>query len=147
MVIAVIDGMGGSIGQQIILQLRRELPEETEIMALGTNSVATMNMMKARANRGGTGENAIRVNVGNADVVMGCLSILIPNSMMGELTPGMAESIASCRARKIILPLTNPRIELTGVLEVPLPQLITQAVRRLVGEDDEGAGEKGSGDV
>jgi hypothetical protein len=136
MIIAVIDGMGGSIGHQIILQLRREFDEETEIVALGTNSVATMNMMKARANRGGTGENAIRVNVGDADVVMGCLSILIPNSMMGELTPPMAESIASCKARKVLLPLTNPRIELLGVVEAPLPQLIGAAIKQVRGEPD-----------
>jgi hypothetical protein len=131
MIIAVVDGMGGSIGHQIILHLRRELPEDVEIIALGTNSVATMNMMKARANRGGTGENAIRVNVGDADVVMGCLSILIPNSMMGELTPAMAESIASSKTRKVLLPLTNPRIELMGVLEAPLPQLIGEAIEQV----------------
>ncbi len=146
MLIAVIDGMGGSIGQQIIMYLRRELPEDVEILALGTNSIATMNMMKARANRGGTGENAIRVNVPNADIVMGCLSILIPNSMMGELTPGMAESIASCRARKIILPLTNPRIDLMGVVEAPLPQLIGQAIKLVKGEGGDSV-EEGSGDV
>lgn len=134
MIIAVIDGMGGSIGHQIILQLRRGFDEETEIVALGTNSVATMNMMKARANRGGTGENAIRVNVGGVDVVMGCLSILIPNSMMGELTPLMAESIASSKARKVLLPLTNPRIELMGVVEAPLPQLIEAAIEQVKGE-------------
>lgn len=131
MIIAVVDGMGGSIGHQIILHLRRELPEDVEIIALGTNSVATMNMMKARANRGGTGENSIRVCIGDADVVMGCLSILIPNSMMGELTPNMAECISLCKARKVLLPLTNPRIELMGVVEAPLPQLIADAIEKL----------------
>ncbi len=131
MIIAVVDGMGGSIGHQIILYLRRELPEDVEIIALGTNSVATMNMMKARANRGGTGENSIRVCIGDADVVMGCLSILIPNSMMGELTPNMAGYISLSKARKVLLPLTNPRIELMGVVEAPLPQLIADAIEKL----------------
>ena len=55
MKIAVIDGMGGSIGHQIILELRKNLPEDTEIIALGANAIATGNMMKARANRGATG--------------------------------------------------------------------------------------------
>jgi len=41
MIIAVVDGMGGSIGTQIVLGLRQALPEETEIMALGTNAIAT----------------------------------------------------------------------------------------------------------
>lgn len=50
--IAVIDGMGGNIGHQIVSQLRQELPAEVEILVFGTNSAATANMMKARASRG-----------------------------------------------------------------------------------------------
>lgn len=128
MKIAVVDGMGGSIGHQIVLELRRNLPEDTEIIALGANAIATGSMMKARANRGATGENAVRVCIGEADVIMGSLSILIPNSMMGELTPGMAEAIASARGRKILLPLTHPRIDILGTGDTPLPKLIEQAV-------------------
>jgi hypothetical protein len=143
MKVAVIDGMGGSIGHQIILELRKYLPEATEIIALGANAIATNNMMKARANRGATGENAVRVCIGEADVIMGSLSILVPNSMMGELTPGMASSIASSRGRKILLPLTNPRIEIMGTSEIPLPKLIEQAVE-LVKEMSE---QEGGGDV
>jgi hypothetical protein len=139
MVIAVIDGMGGSIGHQIILELRRKLPEETEIVALGANAIATGNMMKARANRGATGENPVKVCIGEADVIMGSLSILIPNSMMGELTPDMATAIASAPGRKVLLPLTHPRIELMGTSEVPLPKLIEQAVE-LVWEICQGEG-------
>jgi hypothetical protein len=128
MKIAVIDGMGGSIGQQIILELRRNLPEETEIIALGANAIATGTMMKARANRGATGENAVKVCIGEADVIMGSISMLVPNSMMGELTPGMATAIASARGRKILLPLTHPRVEIMGTNDTPLPKLIEQAV-------------------
>lgn len=143
MKIAVIDGMGGSIGHQIILELRRNLPEETEIIALGANAIATGNMMKARANRGATGENAVEVCITEADVVMGSISILIPNSMMGELTPGMATAVASASGRKILLPLTHPRIEIMGTSETPLPKLIEQAVE-LVKEMSE---REGGGDV
>jgi len=126
--IAVVDGMGGSIGHQLVLELRRNLPEDTEIIALGANAIATGNMMKARANRGATGENAVRVGIGEADVIRGSLSILIPNSMMGELTPEMATAIASARGRKVLLPLTHPRIDIMGTGEEPLPKLIEQAV-------------------
>ena len=139
MVIAVVDGMGGSIGHQIILELRRNLPETTEILALGANAIATGNMMKARANRGATGENAIRVSIGEADVIMGSISILVPNSMMGELTPKMATAIASASGRKILLPLTHPRIEIMGTSGTPLPKLIEQAVE-LVKEISESEG-------
>ncbi|MBC7246867.1 MAG: DUF3842 family protein [Actinobacteria bacterium] len=128
MKIAVVDGMGGSIGHQLVLELRRNLPEDTEIIALGANAIATGNMMKARANRGATGENAVRVCIGEADVIMGSLSILIPNSMMGELTPEMATAIASARGRKVLLPLTHPRIDIMGTGDEPLPKLIEQAV-------------------
>ncbi|MBU4179611.1 MAG: DUF3842 family protein, partial [Actinobacteria bacterium] len=55
MIIAVVDGMGGSIGTQMVLRLRNELPEDADIMALGTNAIATGNMIKAKANRGATG--------------------------------------------------------------------------------------------
>ncbi len=143
MKIAVIDGMGGSIGHQLILELRKNLPEHTEIIALGANAIATGNMMKARANRGATGENAVRVCIGEADVVMGSVSILVPNSMMGELTPEMATAIASAPGRKVLLPLTNPRIEIMGTSDTPLPKLIEQAVE-LVREINERGGD---GDV
>lgn len=141
MIIAVVDGMGGSIGHQLILELRRNLPETVEIIALGANAIATGNMMKARANRGATGENPVRVCISEADVIMGSLSILVPNSMMGELTPDMAVSIASAPGRKILLPLTHPRIEIMGTSETPLPKLIEQAIE-LVKElcDKEGGG-------
>jgi hypothetical protein len=39
--VAVIDGMGGGIGVRIISEIRKMLGEEVEIMALGTNAVAT----------------------------------------------------------------------------------------------------------
>ena len=44
MVIAVIDGMGGGIGAQIVSNLREELPTYIEIYALGTNAIATSAM-------------------------------------------------------------------------------------------------------
>ena len=62
MVIAVIDGMGGGIGAQIVSNLREELPTYIDIYVLGTNSIATSAMMKAHANKGATGENAINIS-------------------------------------------------------------------------------------
>ncbi len=140
MKVAVVDGMGGSIGHQIILELRKNLPEDTEIVALGANAIATGNMMKARANRGATGENAVRVCIGEADVIMGSLSIIMPNAMMGELTPEMATAIASAPGRKILLPLTYPRIEVMGTGDTPLPRLIEEAVGLVKKMSEEGGG-------
>lgn len=123
-----MDGMGGSIGTQIVLGLRQALPEETEIMALGTNAIATGSMMRAKASRGATGENAVLVSVGEADVIMGSLSIVVPNSMMGEVTPGIATAVASAVGRKILLPLSNPPLDILGISRKPLQQLIEDAV-------------------
>lgn len=128
MIIAVVDGMGGSIGNQIVLLLRQSLPEEAEIIALGTNAIATGNMMKAKATRGATGENAIAYSISEAEIIMGSLSIVVPNSMMGEVTPSIATAIASCPARKILLPLSNPPIDVLGTVKKPLQQLIREAI-------------------
>ena len=126
--IAVIDGQGGGIGEQIIRKLRKSLPEDTEIIALGTNSIATANMMKAGANHGATGENAIVINVPKADCVMGTISIIAANSMLGELSPKMAEAISSSPARKILLPLNMENIEVVGINHDPLPHLIDKII-------------------
>ena len=128
MIIAVVDGMGGSIGTQIVLGLRHALPDETEIMALGTNAIATGSMMRAKATRGATGESAISFSVGEAEVIMGSLSIVVPNSMMGEVSPRIATAVASARGRKILLPISNPPLEILGISKKPLQQLIKEAV-------------------
>lgn len=130
-VLAVVDGMGGNIGHQIVSQLRRELPGDIEILVFGTNSAATANMMRARASRGATGENAIRASIALADVVLAPLAVMVPNSYMGELTPGMAETIASCRAEKILLPLGHPHVHIVGITGQPLPHLMEEALSKL----------------
>ena len=70
MIIAVIDGMGGGIGAQVVSALREELPSYVEVYALGTNSIATSAMMKAHANKGATGENAIIVSSKKANIIV-----------------------------------------------------------------------------
>jgi hypothetical protein len=132
--IAVIDGQGGGIGKAIVDKLRRELPEDTDIIALGTNSLATSCMIKAGANEGATGENAIMVNAGKMDVIIGTVGIIAANSMLGELTPGMARAIAESPAKKLLLPLNRCNIEIVGIDKAePLPHLIDKAVQSLKG--------------
>lgn len=129
--IAVIDGQGGGIGKYIIERLRKELPEETEILALGTNAVAVAAMLKAGANEGASGENAVCFIADRVDVIIGPLGIVVPNAMLGEITTKMAEAISGSRAHKIVLPVTRNDIELAGYTSEPLPHLISDAVNRI----------------
>lgn len=129
--IAVIDGQGGGIGSLIIKSLREKLGESVEIIALGTNSTATSAMLKARANKGATGENAICCNVSKVNMIAGPVSIVLANGMLGELTPRMAEAIASSPAKKLLLPLNQELVEVIGVEKEPLPHLIDKLVEKI----------------
>jgi len=129
MIIAVIDGMGGGIGAQIVTQLRQELSLEVEILALGTNAIATDKMMKTRANRGASGENAIRVSIGQADFILAPISVVVPNSMMGEVTPAIAEAIAGAPGRKLLLPINQPHFEIVGIEWKALTKQISAAIK------------------
>jgi len=127
----VMDGQGGGIGKTIIKRLRDVYAEEIEILALGTNSLATSQMMKAGANRGATGENAIVKMASSSTIIAGPLAIIMANSMMGEVTPKMAEAISSSRAMKILIPLTRENITLLGVSDEPLPHLIDRLIETI----------------
>lgn len=131
MVIAVIDGQGGGIGSEMIKKLRDYLPEEVEIIALGTNAIATASMMRAGANKGASGENAILQTIGNVQLIIGTLSIVLANSMMGELTEVMASAIATSKVKKILLPLGFENIDLVGAEKEPIPHMIMKLIDRV----------------
>ncbi|MCE5334616.1 MAG: DUF3842 family protein [Desulfobacteraceae bacterium] len=126
--IAVIDGQGGGIGTTVIKKIKDTFGETTEIWALGTNAIATAQMMKAGANRGATGENAIRHCAGKVEVIVGPISILITNAMMGEVTPAIVEAIGQSEARKLLLPLTQESVTVVGTIREPLPHLVERLV-------------------
>lgn len=136
--IAVVDGQGGGIGSLIVRKLRDEFGDTIEIFALGTNAAATTAMMKARANKGATGENAIILNSRKVDVITGPLSIVLPNAMLGEQTVRMAEAIASSEAKKILLPINQEGIDVVGVVKEPLPHMvekIAESIRLTIGKE------------
>lgn len=126
--IAVIDGQGGGIGTTIIKKIKEAYGERLEVWALGTNAIATAQMMKARANRGATGENAICHCVQQVDVIAGPIAILLAHAMMGEVTPAMAQAIGSAKAFKLLLPLTQEPIAVVGTIREPLPHLVEKLV-------------------
>lgn len=129
--IAVIDGQGGGIGALIVRRIREEFPDLIEIIGLGTNAAATSAMMKARANKGATGENAIVWNSARVDMIIGPLSIVLPDAMLGEVTAKMASAVISSAARKILLPLNQEGIELVSVSREPLPHLVESMLVRI----------------
>ena len=130
-VICVVDGQGGKIGSVIIARLRERLREEVEIIALGTNSAATQNMMKARANKGASGENAMKTTLPKADIVIGTINILMANSMLGEFTPAMAQAVADTEAVKYILPVTQSNLVVIGTQTISIPQMIDILVQEV----------------
>ncbi len=129
MIVAVIDGMGGGIGSQIVNCLREEMPSYIEIYALGTNAIATSAMMKSKANKGATGENAIVYSSKKANIIIGPIAMVMSNSMMGEVTPKISEAICEADALKILLPIMCDNFAMVGVESKPLLLLIKDAVK------------------
>jgi len=129
--IAVVDGQGGGIGRVIVEKLRRELGESCEIIGLGTNAIATSLMLKAGANEGATGESAVVYCAPRVDIITGSVVIIAANSYSGELTPRMAEAIASSSANKVLIPLNRYGIEITGTGDEPLPIQVDNLVGRV----------------
>jgi NAD(P)-dependent dehydrogenase (short-subunit alcohol dehydrogenase family) len=129
--VAVIDGQGGGIGNLIVKKLREEFGEKVEIIALGTNAAATTAMMKSRANKGATGENAIVWNSGRVDMIIGPLSIALPDAMLGEVTARMASAVVSSGARRILLPLNQEGVDIVGVNREPLPHMIDMMIAKI----------------
>jgi NADPH:quinone reductase-like Zn-dependent oxidoreductase len=128
--ICVIDGQGGGIGSAIIKRLKELLKETVEIVALGTNAIATAQMLKAKANRGASGENAIVQTVKQVDVIICPVGIIIAHAMMGEVTPRIAEAVAISPAKKMLIPLSQENIEIVGISLVPLPRLIDALIQK-----------------
>jgi len=131
MKIGILDGQGGGIGSAIIKRLREEFGEKMEVVALGTNSIATAQMMKARANKGATGENAIIQTAPRMDILIGPIGIVLAQAMMGEVTPAIAQAVASSPGLKLLVPLSQENIELVGLAPEPLPHLVDKIIIRL----------------
>lgn len=125
--IMVIDGQGGRMGKSIVEQMKRNFPED-EVLAIGTNSIATAAMLKAGADAGATGENPAIVGCRTADLIIGPLGIVIADSLLGEITPAMAAAIGQSRAKKILLPVNRCQHYVVGCRDLPLGELVRMAV-------------------
>jgi hypothetical protein len=132
--VCVVDGQGGGIGLLLVKSLKESYNESIELIALGTNAVATAQMLRAGANKGASGENAICHTLPTADCIVGPISITWANAMLGEITPRMAEAVMSSPAVKILIPLSRELVEIVGVVKEPLPHLVQMAVEKKIKE-------------
>ena len=128
MEILVIDGQGGGLGKTIVAALRAHFPE-AEINAVGTNSIATQQMLKAGADHGATGENPVVVLSRSADIIVGPIGICIADSMYGEVTPKMAEAVGSSRAKRILIPVNICGNCVVGVQDTSLSAMIEGVIK------------------
>jgi D-arabinose 1-dehydrogenase-like Zn-dependent alcohol dehydrogenase len=131
MKIAVIDGMGGGIGSQAIERLKSLNNNDIEIIALGTNSQATANMLKSGAHEAATGENAISWMCQKVDIIIGPLAIIAANSMMGEISPITSEAIASSPARKLLLPVSKCNIDIIGLENLQFKTIFNEFIIKI----------------
>ena len=123
--ILIIDGMGGGIGKSIIEHIKGEFAD-AKITAVGTNSIATSAMLKAGADYGATGENAIVFNCTKTDLIIGVTGIVFANAMHGEISPKMAEAVSSSPAHKILLPVDKCNVTIVGVDNKPIQVYINE---------------------
>lgn len=128
--ILVIDAQGGGIGRQLVAAVKKVFPED-RVTAVGTNSIAAANMLKAGADFVATGENAVVVNCGRADVIVAPIGAVIADAMLGEITPAMARAAGQSRAKRILLPIGHCDNVVAGVRELSMSQLVQEAVECL----------------
>ncbi len=128
--ILVVDAQGGGLGRQLISKLRKE-NVNAEIIAVGTNVSASSAMLKAGADKAATGENAAIVCSRTADYIIGPVGIIIADSMLGEITPRIAEALGTADAIRILIPFNSCYNYIAGTAGISTGDLINDAVSHL----------------
>lgn len=132
--IIVVDGQGGGVGRMLVGKLKARLPG-VRVVAVGTNALATSAMLRAGADAGTTGENAVLFNCRDADVLLGPDGIAFPDAMLGEVSPAMAAAVADSPAKKFLLPMHRcaPEARQNGAasMEDAVETLISEAFQWL----------------
>lgn len=133
--ILVIDGQGGKLGRLLVESLRQS--GTYHITAVGTNAIATSNMLRGEPDEAATGENAVRVCSRRADVICGPIGIVIADAMNGEVTPAIALAVGRADAVRVLIPMNrltaHKRCDnrVAGIRDVPLAELVRDAVRQI----------------
>jgi len=133
--ILVIDGQGGRLGRKLLESIRKACPD-ADLTAVGTNSIATENMMNSGcANQLATGENAVIVACRTAQIIVGPFGIATADAMMGEISPAMANAVASSPAYRVLIPMNLCNTYIAGVVSgsAAILEDAMQHIRQLVG--------------
>ena len=128
--ILIIDGQGGGIGKQLTQIIKENFPF-LMIHAVGTNVLATQAMLRAGADSGATGENAVIVGCKTADIIIGPLGIVIADSLMGEITPMMSTAIGQSKAIRILIPVNQCDNRIAGVDNYSLSFLLRSCIDQI----------------
>lgn len=131
MKVVVIDGQGGGLGKQVISALKTNYKDTIQIVAIGTNAVATQAMLKAGADISATGENPLKVNVKDADVIIGPVGIVIADSLFGEITPKMAKAIGKSKAKRLLIPVNLCSNIVIGVNNTSISVMINGVIQEM----------------
>ena len=132
--ILIIDAQGGGLGRALAASVKKEFPG-VEITAVGTNTVAASNMLKAGADHAATGENAVIVGCRKADVIIGPAGIAIADSMYGEITPAMAAAVGQSDAKKLLIPMNQCNNVIVGVKNTSMSYMVEAVIEQLRNEE------------
>ena len=128
--ITIIDGQGGRMGKTLIEQLKKEFPNQ-ELLAIGTNSIATSAMIRAGADYGATGENPVIVASRDSDIIIGPIGIVIADSLFGEVTSKMAEAVSRSHATQLLMQVNRCNHHVVGCEEISMNEIIRRVVEQV----------------
>lgn len=125
--VVIMDAQGGGLGRLLTELMKKRLPAQ-RLTAVGTNALATAAMLKAGADQGATGENAVRVCAAGADLILAPIGMVICDAMLGEVTAVMAAAVGGAAAHKILVPVSRCSVTVAGMPELSLQERAAAAV-------------------
>lgn len=133
MKVAIVDAQGAGIGRTVIKKIRKEINTGVYLIALGTNTVATSNMLKAGANIGVTGEKDICTFCisQQVDCIIGPIGILIGGSINGEITAKISQAIFEMECPKHIIPFQKHGINIAGTKDLQIKDMIEEIIQEI----------------
>lgn len=66
-----------------------------------------------------------------ADVIAGPVGIVVADSLLGEITPEMAQAIGQSDAKRVLIPVNHCDNIVVGVGDIPMARLVQAAVKEI----------------